>query len=130
MARARGGSLAKGDLVGMVKVRFPFGGAEDVPALGRHPVDAGHVGGGDDAIDLEQIGVEFGTGGERDDGATVAVEVYEGEHLSADGLVSDPKEQIGTPLHGFDNVGEGQDESAEAFGVHAGECSAWAVRKG
>lgn len=115
--------------MGMVKVRFPFGGAEDVPALGRDPVDAGHVRGGDDAFDLEQIGVEFGTRGERDDGATVSVEVYEGEHLSADGLVSDPEQQIGTPLHGFGYVGQGEERGAKAFGVHAGECSAAAVRR-
>lgn len=110
-------------------MRLPIGGSEGVPAFGCDPVDAGHVGCGDEAFDLEEVGVEIGTGGEGDDGASVSIEVDEREHLSADGLVSYPKDEVGTPLHGLDDMGEGQEKSAEAFGVHAGECSAAAVRE-
>ena len=49
------------------------------------------------------------------------VEVDEGEHFAADGFVAGPKDEVCTPLHGLDDVGDGQQISAEAFGIHGGK---------
>jgi len=62
----------------------------------------------------------LGACGVRDDCPAVAVEIDKGEHLAADGLIADPEDKVGAPLHGFDDVGEGEEEGADAFGVHVG----------
>jgi hypothetical protein len=110
--------------MGSAEFVFPLGEAKDVPAFDGNPVDAGHVGGGDDAFDFEEFGVALGAGGVGDQRAifvsfvaVVAVEVDESEHLSADGLVADPEDEVGAPLHSLDRMGEGQDVGADAFGV-------------
>jgi hypothetical protein len=116
--------FVEGDGVGRAEFLFPLGEAEDAPALDGDPVDAGHVGGGDDAFDFEEFGVAFWTGGVGDHRAifislvaVVAVEVDESEHFSADGLVANPEDEVGSPLHGLDRVREGEDIGAYAFGV-------------
>jgi hypothetical protein len=116
-----GREFVEGKGVGCVEFALPLGEAEDVPALDGDPVDACHVGGGDDAFDFEKLGVALGAGGVGDHRATfislIAVEVDEGEHFAADGLVSDPEDEVGAPLHGLDCVGKGEDIGADAFGV-------------
>jgi hypothetical protein len=122
-----GRELVEGEGVGGGELLLPFRGAEDGPAFGGDPVDAGHVGGGDDAFDFEEFGVALGARGVGDDRAcfvsltrVIAVEVDEGEHLASKGFVPDPEDEIGSPLHGFDGVREGQKIGSKAFGVHAG----------
>ncbi len=87
------------------------------------PFGAGEVGGGDDAFDFEELVEALGVGGEAEVGAgeagTGVVEVDEGEHFAADGFVADPEDKVVAPLASFDGVGEGEEEGAEAFGVHA-----------
>ena len=55
---------------------------------------------------------------------TGAVEVDEGEHLAADGLVADPEDKIVAPLHGFNDVGNLKEEGSGFLDVHGGEFSA------
>ncbi len=108
----------------MAEVLFPLRLAEDVPALGGDPVDAGEVGGGEEAFGFEELVEALGAGGEGDDGAAVAIEVEEGEHFAADGLIAGPEDEVVAPLGGFDDVREMEEEGAGSFGVHARECSA------
>jgi len=122
-----GREFVEGEDVGGLEFPLPFGGAEDVPAFDGDPVDAGHVGGGDNPFDFEEFGVTLWTGGVGDDRpwfvslvAVVTVQVDKGEHLAADGLVADPEDEVGSPLHGLDGMREGQDIGSNAFGVHAG----------
>ena len=49
------------------------------------------------------------------------VEVDEGEHLSADGFVADPEDEVRAPLHRLHDMGEGEEIGAEARGVHGAE---------
>jgi hypothetical protein len=67
-ARVRG-ELGEGEGVGCAEFVLPLGAAEDAPSLGGDPVDAGHVGGGEDAFGFEELGVALGAGGVGDDGA-------------------------------------------------------------
>ena len=120
-----GRELVEGEGVGGAELLLPFGGAEDVPAFGGDPVDAGHIGSGDDAFDFEEFGVALGAGGVGDDRACfvslargIAVEVDEGEHLASDGLVADPEDEVGSPLHGLDGVREAEEIGSDALGVH------------
>ena len=39
--------------------------------------------------------------------------------IAAYGLVSDPEDQVGSPLHGLDGVRESEEIGSDAFGVHA-----------
>ena len=123
--------LGEGEGVGGGEFALPLGGGEDVPALGGDPVDAGHVGCGDEAFDFEEFGVAGGAGGIHhegvvDDSAAVRrilrrarlVEVDEGEHLAANGFIADPEDEVRAPLHGLGHVGEGEEIGAEAFDVH------------
>ena len=112
-----GWKFVEGEGVGGEELLLPLGGAEDVPALGCYPEDAGHVRGGDDAFDFEQVGVAFGAGGVGDDRFSVSLQIDQGEHFSADGFVADPEDEVGSPLHGLDGVGKGEDVGADAFGV-------------
>jgi hypothetical protein len=111
--------LVEGEGVGGTEFLLPLGGAEDVPAFDGDPVDACHVGSGDDGLDFEEFGVTLGAGGVGDHRLAVGVEVDEGEHLAADGLVADPEDEVGSPLHGFDGVREGEEIGSDSFGVHA-----------
>jgi hypothetical protein len=120
-----GRELVEGEGVGGAELLLPFGGAEDAPAFGGDPVDAGHVGSGDDAFDFEEFGVALGAGGVGDDRVCfvslargIAVEVDEGEHLASDGLVADPEDEVGSPLHGLDGVREAEEIGSDALGVH------------
>ena len=108
--RVRGGSLLKVRVWAARSSCSHSCGAEDVPALGCYPEDAGHVGGGEDAFDFEKIVVAFGAGAVGDDSLAFAVEVDEGEHFAADGFVADPEDEVGAPLHGLDGVGQGEDD--------------------
>jgi hypothetical protein len=121
-----GWEFVKGEGVGGAEFLLPFGGAEDVPAFDGDPEDAGHVGGWDDAFDFEKFGVTLRAGGVGDDRGCfvslargIAVQVDEGEHLAADGLVADPEDEVGSPLHGLDGVRETEEIGSDAFGVHA-----------
>ena len=118
------GEFGDRELVGVAEVLFPLRVAEGVPAAGGDPVDAGHVGGGDEAVLLQEFVEEIRPGSEGDEGAAVPIEVEEREHLAADGLVSDPEDKVVAPLLGFDDVREMEEEGAGSLGVHAGECSA------
>jgi hypothetical protein len=112
------------DGVGFVEEILEFAGGQDVPVGEGEPVGAGEVGSGDDAFGLEQLVEALGVGGEHEVGAGEAgagiVEVDHGEHLAADGFVADPEDEVIAPLAGLDGVGEGEEEGAEAFGVHEG----------
>ncbi len=115
-----GGEFVEDEAVGVAEVGLPLGGAEDDPALGGDPVGTGQVGRGNEAFLFEQIVVDLGAGDEGDEGTVVAVEIDEHEHLSADGFITDPEDEIVAPLPGLDGVGEGEEEGADAFDVHAG----------
>jgi hypothetical protein len=110
------------DGVGFVEEIFEFAGGQDVPVGEGEPVGAGEVGGGDDAFGLEQLVEALGVGGEHEVGAGEAgagvVEVDEGEHLAADGLVGDPEDEVIAPLTCLDGVRESEEVGANAFGVH------------
>jgi hypothetical protein len=84
------------------------------------PEDARDVGGGKDAPVFEEFGVALGTDEVGDDagGSALLFEPDHGEHLAADGLVANPEDEA-APLFGLDDVGEGEEISAEAFDVHA-----------
>jgi hypothetical protein len=112
--------FVEGDDVGCVQLSLPLRETEDVPALDGDPVDAGHVRCGDDALNFEEFEVAFGACGVGDHRFSVAVEVDESEHLSADGLVSDPEDEVVAPLHGLDCMREGKDVGADTFGVDGG----------
>jgi hypothetical protein len=120
-----GWEFVEGKGVGGGELPLPLEGAEDAPAFGGDPVDAGHVGGGNNALDFEKFRVTLGAGGVGDDrawfgalGTVVAVQVDQGEHLAADGLVADPEDEVGAPLHGVHHMREGEEKSSNAFGVH------------
>lgn len=100
------------------ELRLPFGGAEDAPPLDGDPVGPGEIGCGDDAFALEQLGVTFATGTVGEDGAAISVEIGEDEHLSAETFIANPEDEVGTPLHRLDDVRQGQQSSANLFGVH------------
>jgi hypothetical protein len=104
--------------VGGAELLFPFGGAEDVPALDGYPEDAGDVGSGEDAVDLDEFGVAFGAGGEGDDAgaALVLFEAHPGEHFAADRFVAYPEDEA-AELHGFEYVRKGEEIGASAFDV-------------
>ena len=51
-------------------------------------------------------------------------EVNHAEHLATDGFIADPENQGVPPLHGLDYVRQGEQQAADALGVHAGKCSA------
>ena len=117
------GELGVDDGVGVAKLLAPLGVAEGLPVLGGDPVVAGGVGSGVEAVSFEEFGVALGAGGEGEEaddviGGSGVVQVDEGEHLSADGFVADPEDDVVAPLSGFDGVGEGEEEGAEAFGIH------------
>lgn len=99
--------------VGGAEFGLPLGVAEDLPVLGGDPVGAGEVRGGVEPFAFEEVGEAGGAGGEGDDGAStsdgVLVEAEDGEHLAADGFVSDPEDEAGSPLEGFGDVGEGEE---------------------
>jgi hypothetical protein len=123
------GKLAEGDVVGGAELALPFGGGEDVPVFDGNPMDAGHVGCGEDAFEFEEFGIAGGAGGVHHEGVVgdatalraFVFEVDEGEHFSADGFVAGPEDEVGAPLHGFDHVGKGEEVSAETFGGHRGK---------
>ena len=110
--------------VGGAEFRLPLGVAEDLPVLGGDPVGAGEVGCWVEAFEFEEVGEAGRAGGVGDDGAALAdgvfVEAEDGEHFAADGFVADPEDEAGTPLEGFGDVREGEEEGAEAVGVHGG----------
>jgi hypothetical protein len=120
-----GRELVEGEDVGGVEFLLPFGSAKDAPAFDGDPVDTSHVGSGDNAFDFQEFGVTLGAGSVGDDRlrfvslvAFVSIQIDKGEHLSADSLVTDPKDEVGTPLHGLDGMREGEDIGSNAFGVH------------
>ena len=107
------------------KLALPLGGGEDVPLLSRDPVDAGHVRGRNQSLALEEFGVTGGAGGVGEQrmaravgGVGRFVQVDEGEHFAADGLVAYPEKEVGAPLHGLDHVRQSEEIGAKAFGVH------------
>lgn len=106
---------------GVLEEGFELGRGEGVPLLDGDPVGAGEIGRGDDAFCFEEFGEAVGGGGEGEDGAGVVVEVGEGEHFAAEGLVADPEDEVVAPLHGFFDVGEGEEIAAEEFGIHDGD---------
>ena len=120
------GEFGEGEGVGGVELVAPVCGGEDFPVKGSDPVGAGEVGCGDEAFELEQFGVAGGAGSVHhecvvDEAAALKAwiaEVDDGEHLAADGLVADPEDEVLSPLHGFSDVGEGEEIGAEAFGIH------------
>jgi hypothetical protein len=120
--------FGEGDVVGCPEFALPLRGGEDIPTAGGDPVDAGHVWRGDEAFDFEELRVTGGAGSVGDDELWVVglrvfrfVKVDEGEHFSADGLVSGPEDEVSAPLHGFDHVREGEEIGSKAFGVHEGK---------
>ena len=48
--------FGEGEVVGGGKLALPLSGSEDVPALGGDPVDARHVGRGDEVVEFENSG--------------------------------------------------------------------------
>ncbi len=119
--------------VGAAEFVLETAGAEDAPVHDGDPVGAGHVGGGDDALGFEQLGVAFGAGVEPEDSSACVVEVDEGEHFAADGFVADPEDEVVAPVHAFGCVGEGEAEGADLFVVHDGNftvCRAANERRG
>jgi hypothetical protein len=60
-------------------------------------------------------------------GGAGVVEVDEGKHLSADGFVAYPEDEVVAPLTGFDGVGESEEEGSEAFGVHGSQVTRYQV---
>ena len=120
-----GRELGEGDGVCGAELFVPLQVAEDMPVFDGDPVDAGHVGGGEDAFAFEEFVVALPSGRVRDDCASfvllralIFIEVDEGEHLAANGFVSDPEDEVGSPLHGLGDVREGEQEGAGALGVH------------
>jgi hypothetical protein len=106
-----------------VKKVFQLVFAENIPVFQCDPVGAGQIGGRDDAFSFEQFVEPFRRGGEGESrfgepGAAGVVEVDEGEHLAADGLVGDPEDEVVAPLARLDGVREGEEIGANAFGVH------------
>lgn len=95
--------------MGGAKLLLPFGGAEDVPALDGYPEDAGDVGCGEDAVDLDEFRIAFGASGEGDDAsaALVLFETHPSEHFAADGFVAYPEDEA-AKLHGFEYVRKGE----------------------
>jgi Protein of unknown function (DUF3738) len=122
------GEFRERDGVGGAELGLPLGVGEDLPVFGSDPVDAGHVGRGVEALEFEEFGVALGAGRVGDDAGAVCVEVDEGEHLSADGFVADPEDEVGAPLHGFDSVRKLEEEGAEALGVHGCKGTRYWVR--
>ena len=142
--------LGEGEGVGGAEFELPASRGEDVPAEGGDPVRAGEIRCGNEAVELEEFGEAGGAGGVGEQrvglptpackarrGPRLAasggfrvrglVEVEEGEHFAADGLVADPKDEVGAPLHGFGDVGEGKEKGAEALGVHWGQGTRFGV---
>ena len=129
--------LGEGEGVGGAEFALPASRGEDVPAEGGDPVRAGEIRCGNEAVELEEFGEAGGAGGVGEQRVGLAasggfrvrglVEVEEGEHFAADGLVADPKDEVGAPLHGFGDVGEGKEKGAEALGVHWGQGTRFGV---
>ena len=114
--------LGEDEGVGSGEFGLPFGRTEDIPAGCGDPVGPCEVGRGRDAFDLEEFGVVLGAGCVGDDSApAVFVKVDEGEHFAANGFVSGPEDEVGSPLHGLGYMRESEEEGADAFGVHSNE---------
>lgn len=103
---------------GIAEEGFELGCGEGVPLLDGDPVGAGEIWSGEDAFDFQKLGEALGAGGEGEDGAGFVMEVGDGEHFASDGLVADPEDEAFAPLHGFFDVGQGEEPGAEEFGVH------------
>ncbi len=112
--------FVEGEVVGGTEFLLPLGGAEYVPALDGYPEDAGDVRGGKDAVGLEEFGVMLLASRVGDDAsaAVVLLEPHPGEHLAADGLVSDPEDKT-AELRGFEHVREAEEIRAYAVEVYA-----------
>lgn len=138
-----GREFGEGEGVGGVKFALPFRGREYIPAFGCDPMEASHVGCWDEAVEFEEFGVSGGASGVGQEWLQVAgwrslfggamgwagfVEVDDGEHLASHGLVADPEDEGGAPLHSLDHVGEGEEKGAEAFGIHGCEGTRYQVR--
>jgi hypothetical protein len=118
------GEFGEGEGVGGAEFGLPGGVAVGRPALGGDPVDAGHVGRGLEAVELQQLVVALRAGGVADDALGVLVEVEQSEHLAAEGLVAYPEDEVLTPLFGFYDVRQREEVGASAFGVHGGSIRA------
>ena len=115
------GQFFEGEGVRATEMIVPFPGGEDGPPGHGDPMDAGEVGSGDAALELEQIGEGCRTGEEGEHGlmgSGIRVESDEGEHLAADGLVAGPEDKIVAPLHRFDDVRKGEKQGANTLDVH------------
>src|SRR6185437_10810572 len=107
-------------VVGRTKLLLPLGRAKDAPAFGCDPVNAGDVGRGKDAVDLEQLGEALRPCRVGDDALARAVllQLDPGKHFAANGFVANPIDEA-AELRGFDDVRKAKKEGADAFDVHA-----------
>lgn len=79
---------------------------------------ARQVRGGENTLGFEQLGITFRTGRKRKHGFLVFIQIEHSEHFASNSLISYPKHEVGSPLHGFHDVGQSQQIFAQTFGIH------------
>ncbi len=114
-----GRQLGERQIVGAAQLLLPLRGAKYSPAIGGDPLDAGEIRRGEEAVDLEQLGVALRPC-RVGDHLWLTVGLFQpdpGEHLAADGFVADPEDKP-AKLSTLDNMGQVEQKGANAFGVH------------
>ena len=76
--------------------------------LDCHPMRPRQIRGRKHTFGFQQFSISFRPGGKREYRPLVIVKVHQGKHLAANRLVPHPEDQVCTPLHGFDHVGQAQ----------------------
>jgi hypothetical protein len=110
--------LLVGHLAGVAKKLLEFPARKSVPTLYCNPVETCKIRGGRNAVILQQLVETLRTGEKRDYGASIVVEIHEGKHLAADGLVADPVDKVVAPLPGFFDKGKFAEKFPGSFNVH------------
>ncbi len=72
----------------------------------------------DDVFDFQEFCEELRSCSEGTNRLLIIIEIQDGEHLAANGLVPDPKDQVRSPLHGLCHVWELPEVAACAFDIH------------
>jgi len=100
---------------------IPLRRTKDVPALDGNPISSCEIGCREYPFTLEQVCIILFSGAKGDNGAAGSLKVRYRKHLSSDCLVSYPEDKILSPLHGFDHIGQFQEEFADLLNIHASE---------
>ena len=100
------------------KLLLPDGLAMRGPGASGDPEDAGEVWSWNDVFLLDQDGEALRARCIGDNRFVVAAEVDEDEHLAAESFVTEPEDEVVSPLHRLGYMGKCEEESAGSLDVH------------